>query len=289
MQFRDSFFAMNTEIEAIVEASFPAPGLLVSIKLLFDQQEARFSRFRADSLVSRLNIGQTVDDPWLAQACRMAIEAHEFTGGLFNPMVLPALSDAGYAASFEHVSGGAPREQAVPAPAGCLRFEGDRVELREGQIDLGGIVKGWTADLAVEALEAECGDIFVNAGGDIRCAGNDGEGDGWEIRVEAPVTERTVWEGRVSGAVATSTTMKRRWRTADGQTAHHLIDPRTGLPSVSPFVQVTVYGEVTWRSEVWAKAVLIGGETAAAAASKAGMALLTLAEGGETRMVKAFA
>ena len=42
----------------------------------------------------------------------MALEAFEFTGGLFNPMVLNALSDAGYSSSFETVRGGKPRERA---------------------------------------------------------------------------------------------------------------------------------------------------------------------------------
>ena len=289
MEFRDSFFAMNTEVETIIEADFPAPGLLVSVKLLFDQQEGRFSRFRPDSLVSRLNAGETIENAWLSQVCRMAISAHAFTDGLFNPMVLPALVEAGYSASFEQVSSGAPRAQPIPDPPACLRIDGDLVGLREGQLDLGGIVKGWTADLAVEALEGDCGDIFVNAGGDIRCAGSDGDREGWEVRVEAPVSGRTVWEGRISGAVATSTTMKRRWTTAGGGAAHHLIDPRSGLPSASPFVQVTAYGDAAWRAEVWAKAVLIGGEEAARAARQAGIDLLTLDAGGETQMLKAFA
>jgi thiamine biosynthesis lipoprotein len=39
-----------------------------------------------------------------------------------------------------------------------------------------------------------------------------------------------------SGALATSSTTVRRW----GRTAHHLIDPRTGLPAVSPWRTVSV-------------------------------------------------
>jgi thiamine biosynthesis lipoprotein len=163
------------------------------------------------------------------------------------------------------------------------------VNLTEGQLDLGGIVKGWTADLAVEALEGDYGDIFVNAGGDIRCAGSDRDGEGWEIRVEAPRSGLTVWEGRVSGAVATSTTMKRRWKTDGGEWAHHLINPATGLPSESAFVQVTAFGEAAWRSEVWAKAVLIGGEDAGLRARRAGVDLLTLDAQGKPEMLKAFA
>ena len=85
------------------------------------------------------------------------------------------------------------------------------------------------------------------------------------------------------GAVATSTTLKRRWRTDSGREAHHLIDPRSGLPAESPFAQVTAWGAETWRSEVWAKAVLIGGEAAAEQALLAGHPLVAVEHDGTVR------
>ncbi len=288
MQFIDSFRAMNTDIDTIVVAESPMAWLTISARLLFDQQEERFSRFRPTSLVSRLNAGETISDPWLGTACRMAIEAYEFTGGLFNPMVLQALVDAGYGSTFEEVSGGAPQAQGVPDPREALVMTGDSVRLREGRLDLGGIVKGWTADLAAEVLSEDCPDVLVNAGGDARCFGTDHEGDGWYMIVEAPGTEEAIWEGRLSGAIATSTTRKRRWTTAGGAEAHHLIDPRTGMPAISPFIQVSALAGQAWIAECWAKAVLIGGTPAVAAATAAEIDLVTLSEDGESRFVKGF-
>jgi thiamine biosynthesis lipoprotein len=151
--------------------------------------------------------------------------------------------------------------------------------LLAGQVDLGGLVKGWTADLVAESLAAEAPNVFVNAGGDIRCLGSDGDGTGWAVDLDGP-NGAPVWAGRVRDAIATSTTLKRRWTTADGAAAHHIIDPGTGMPAESPFVQVSVRAEACWLAEIWAKAVVIGGEDAKARAERAGLLVLAISTDG---------
>lgn len=271
---------MNTDVDIVVGAPEAPIAAFVETRLLFEQQEARFSRFREESLLSRLNRGETIDDPWLDTALELAIEAHAQTGGLFNPMVLSALVRAGYDRSFESVGGGTLSGREVPAPENCLERSPGGWRLATGSVDLGGIVKGWTADLAVEHLVSRHADVFLNAGGDIRCAGAEERAPGWKVEVDEPAGG-TAWAGTVQGAIATSSTLKRRWRTDAGGPAHHLIDPRTGLPAETPFVQVTVRaGSCTW-AEVWAKAVLIGGSDGLALAGGYGLAVLALGPGGE--------
>ncbi len=282
MQFNDAFRAMDTDIDVIIEAPLPPSDAFISLRLLFEEQEQRFSRFRPQSTLSRFNRGEPVSDPLFVRACRLAIEAHGFTGGLYNPMVLPALREAGYATTFAEVGGGAPRAQVVPDPGSCLRFSGKNVRLADGALDLGGIVKGWTVDLAFELLGANYPVLFVNAGGDLRCSGSEEGIDGWLVSVGSPGGESICWEGPMHGAVATSTTRKRRWTIPSGGLAHHLIDPRTGLPADSPFEQVSVWARETWVAECWAKAVLIGGPAAAGAASAAGLRVLAVAGDGAT-------
>jgi len=89
------------------------------------------------------------------------------------------------------------------------------------------------------------GDGFVNAGGDV------------QLRQSAPFTVEVERPG--GGAlylnlppgewgVATSSTLRRAW--AGG---HHLIDPATGRPLVSRFVQVTAVAPRVTRAEVLTK------------------------------------
>lgn len=286
MQHNDSFRAMNTGVDLLVEsAGMPPIDLFVSVKMLFEAQEQRFSRFRPSSLLARLNSGEEVADAWFAAGCRLALEAYDFTGGLYNPMVLPALREAGYDRSFESIeAGGAPRPQPVPDPRECLQFDGDSVRLSHGQLDLGGVIKGWTVDLAVELFPGRFEGIFVNAGGDLRGEGAETGYDGWLVTVERPGGGKPCWEGLIRGAMATSTTRKRRWATAAGGEAHHLIDPRSGLPAASPYTQVTAWAPRTWVAECWAKAVLIGGDDALQAARAASLTILTLDTAGEAAM-----
>lgn len=283
MLHQDSFRAMDTEIDVLIESVAPPIDAGISLRLLFEQQEQRFSRFRDTSLLSRLNRGETVSDTLFATACGFALEASEFTAGLFNPMVLPALERAGYSTTFREIAGGDPLPMEIPLAADVLVVEGDRVSLRAGALDLGGIVKGWTVDLGIELLLVRYPNVLINAGGDVRCTGRDDGRDGWEMEIDGPSSSSPAWQGLLRGALATSSTRKRRWRTAAGGEAHHVIDPRTGLPAESPFVQVSVWAPETWRAECWAKAVLIGGERQARMAARAGYAVLAVGTEGGVR------
>ena len=62
----------------------------------------------------------------------------------------------------------------------------------------------------------------------------------------------------VDRGVATSSSLKRRWQ-ANGLVLHHLIDPRTGRPSDSDAVQVTVVAESAVMADFHAKVALLQG------------------------------
>jgi thiamine biosynthesis lipoprotein len=66
--------------------------------------------------------------------------------------------------------------------------------------------------------------------------------------------------------------MKRMW--SQGQKArHHLIDPRTGEPAVTDWLSVTVISPSVIEAEVYAKAILVGGEKGLPHLLKAGQDL----------------
>jgi thiamine biosynthesis lipoprotein len=79
------------------------------------------------------------------------------------------------------------------------------------------------------------------------------------VAVEHPASpEPVALLGVQDGAVATSTTLRRRW-SAGGQPRHHLIDPWTGAPSTSDLTLAAVVAAEGWAAEVLAKAVLLRG------------------------------
>ncbi|GBD22418.1 FAD:protein FMN transferase [bacterium HR29] len=252
---------MGTEVDVVVRAADRPVAAFASVRAWFGTVEARLSRFRAESALERLNRGEVVDDWILAEVVRAAIAAWESTEGLVNPLVRDALEAAGYVDSFERLEGprGSLEPRPVPNPGDAIELSETRVRLRAGRLDLGGLAKGWTVDRAAELLSEDGLAGLVNAGGDLRAIGEEAQGlGGWRAGVEAPGS-MLAWEGIVVGGLATSSLLRRRWRTRDARWAHHIIDPRTGLPAEGPYVQVTVAAASCLWAEVWSKAILIGG------------------------------
>lgn len=245
---RYEFAAMGTTV--VVHTNDPD-----RVRAVFGECESTFSRFLPNSELSRLNaLGATdgVDgvavSPAMAEILDVAVAARERTAGLVDIGVGSAVRAWGYDTTFPDIGPRATSPGAVWS--GDWHFEAGRLWLAPGtRLDLGGIAKGWTVDRVVESDLA----TFASAGGDLRS-----EDPGLIVDVEDPPGS-TVAEVVVGiGALATSSTVRRRWRVADGE-AHHVIDPTTGRPAVSPVRTATVVAESAVDAEIGAKAVLLHG------------------------------
>jgi thiamine biosynthesis lipoprotein len=236
--------------------------------------EQRFTRFTQTSELADLN--RSAGDwfpasPEMFQLLHISRKLALETDGLFNPAVLPALIQAGYDRSIDEVR----RAPAQHIPVQVLELQDFRtielndvtssVRLPEGmQVDLGGIAKGWIAEGAALSLGKYAQACAVSAGGDMFIRNlPQGEPD-WEIGLENPLQpEQDLAVLHVApGAVATSAITKRKWQ-HNGRQQHHLIDPRTGEPAITEWLSVTVWAEQATEAEVYAKALLIGGQQAA--------------------------
>ncbi|HTJ42265.1 MAG TPA: FAD:protein FMN transferase [Kofleriaceae bacterium] len=261
-----TFRAMNTDVTVV------APGrddvvertLAAEVAAIFEASERRFSRFRADSELSRLNRadGPLVVSPELFAVLRRARAYTLATHGLFDPAIGAELGALGYDRSF---APGALDRAAPSSPPRRARFAdvllddatGSVTRPREMQIDLGGLVKGRTADEAAALAEPP---FAIDAGGDAVLRGDGPDGTGWIVDVEDPHdASRVLVSLRLrSRAVATSAANRRRWRVGR-EVAHHLIDPRTGRPATSDLAQVTVVAATAELADVLAKTAFLLG------------------------------
>jgi len=227
--------------------------------------ERRWSRFEGQSEVSALTRhagSPVVVSPETRELVERAITAWKITGGLFDPTVLGALVRAGYDRSFDEL-GPAPRGRTsnLTNNAGEIQIIADAVRLPHGSgFDPGGIGKGLAADIVVDEMRAAGADgVCINLGGDLRVEGTSPSGDGWTVAVDYPDRARAITRvGIARGAVATSTTLRRRWRVS-GELRHHLIDPVTDRPSASEITFATVVAGHAWTAEVLAKALVLHG------------------------------
>jgi thiamine biosynthesis lipoprotein len=193
------------------------------------------------------------------------VAAWRRTGGRFDPTVLDAMEALGYDRDFRSVRTQPRVRRPSGSAPGCAAIRLDpylpAVTLGDGvHLDPGGIGKGLAADLVVEdLLGAGALGAMVNIGGDLAARGRAPTDDGWIVGIENP-SDRSTHVARTtlrSGAVCTSSRVRRAWKTADGEAVHHLVDPSTGTPFAGDVVSVTVVAGSAWWAEALTK-VLFG-------------------------------
>jgi thiamine biosynthesis lipoprotein len=216
--------------------------------------------------------------PLFGAAIEAALRAGRLSDGLVDPTVGRAMRAIGYGEDFSRVVAQTDplvvRLEPIPGWQ-TVRYDPARlvVSLRPGvELDLGSTGKALAADLcAVAALAAMGrGGVLVSLGGDIATAGDPPDG-GWRVLAADDSSTPTDAVGEViairGGALATSGTTSRRW-TRGEVTFHHLIDPRTGLPTDSP-----------WRTASVVAATCVDANTAATAAIVRGASAVPWLEG----------
>jgi thiamine biosynthesis lipoprotein len=245
----ESFRAMGTTVTVTLEDGAPP----AKVRSLFEHVEQVCSRFLDHSELNRVNRSpRTIMDvsPLLADVLAAADTARRLTGGLVDPAVGQLVAAWGYDRTFSEVTD-LDESPVLPPTDSEWNVEGTRLYRPPGvHLDLGGIAKGWTADLAVELGLA----TIVNAGGDLRSSHPD-----TIVDVEDPAGDIAASVRVGDGALATSSVAKRAWMVANRR-AHHIIDPRTGAPGTTPILSASVVADQAALAEAGAKAVLLLGE-----------------------------
>ncbi len=264
--------------------------------------DSLWSRFRPDSALSSLNraaaaaAGELTDwtDDLTAALIAAMSWAFRFSDALVDAAVLDRVIAAGYDRDFAEVTGTSTSSGVgagigpEPATMADVQVAGNFVTRPAGTtLDSGGVGKGFAADLIATSLAAAGAEgVLVDLGGDIRAIGRDLDSGPWRVDVAdergAPspghqaIPTLTQWS-TVDGGIATSSTARRRWRGG-----HHLIDPRTGRPSDSDLLAVTVQAADALTAETCTKTALLLGTSAAKAwlPSRVRQALLTDIHGG---------
>jgi len=218
------------------------------VEELFRERDRMFSRFIPGSELNRVNAASgrpTIVSGLFAATLEIALQAAYETDGLVDPTLGAALAAAGYTRDFAELT-------TDPRPAGpasgprAVHLIGRIVRMPDGAIlDLNGVVKALAVDDGMALLS---GDASVSAGGDLAARGS--------LTVALPGGDAVELR---EGALATSGSTKRRWLRG-GEIQHHLIDPRTGRPSRSPWIEVTACGATCVAADVAAKSAFLLGD-----------------------------
>jgi FAD:protein FMN transferase len=262
-----TYVDLRTTPDAVEAASALAVAVL-------DEVDAACSRFRDDSDLMRANraAGSAVEvSPVLVGALRVALEAAAQTDGLVDPLLGDVLVAAGYDRTFSLVPAQDARPEALPVRGATwqeLVVTDDTVTVpRGGMLDLGATGKAFAADLvALTIADALDVPVLAGVGGDIRVAAPDDSGQDQPVVIGHSLADLEAGGPSVrvrlgSGGLATSSVSARRWRRG-GRQWHHLVDPRTGLPTVGPWRTVTALGRTSAAANAASTASVVLGSAA---------------------------
>ncbi len=230
--------------------------------------ERTFSRFRPDSLVSRVNAlagkdGVELDDE--AESLFSLVDwFHWSTGGVFDPSALPLVALWDYHTPLARVPE-ASAVEAARAKVGWKRVlhKDRRLMLPEAGmgIDLGGIGKEYAVDMVFQmGLAAGFPSVHVNFGHDLRVTGPAPQGGPWLVGLEDPRRPESCWGGLAIAQQAVTTSGDyMRFVEADGRRYGHILDPRTGRPTANRCESATVIATTCTEAGILSTTVCVLG------------------------------
>lgn len=270
------FEAMASPCEVLLDVDSRAEA-----ERLFDiaRDEARriehkFSRYRDDSAVQRINRGTGTPvevDAETAALLDYAAQCHALSEGRFD-ITSGVLRRVWTFDGSDRV----PSEEAVAALLPRIgwhkvRWERPRITLPAGmEIDLGGLGKEYAVDRSARLLaDATEASVLVNYGGDLYVNRVRRNGRGWFVGVEDPASGLAVTDGRYSvhrfelqhGGLATSGDA-RRYLFRHGQRYSHILDPTTGWPVPDAPRSVTVAAATCTEAGLLATFAMLRGRDA---------------------------
>lgn len=206
---------------------------------LCEDLERTLSKNVKDSDVYRLNNteGFVSVSPDTLKTVERALYYSELSGGKFDITIAPvsALWDF--------------KNQVVPdrneIAEALKNVDYHSVEIKDGgisldgkQIDLGGIAKGYIADKATEYLkENGVKKALINFGGNICMIGQ------YNIGIKKPFDDSVMASIEIKDKCAVTSGIYERYIEKDGNTYHHILDPKTGYGVENELAAVTVIGE----------------------------------------------
>jgi thiamine biosynthesis lipoprotein len=211
--------------------------------------EAKYSRFRADSLLSRINAAAGRD--WVAVDAetealfKLCDTLHFMTQGVLDPTALPLIRLWNYRAEQPRL----PSDDEVEAARRLVGWR--KVQRAPGKVflpepgmalDFGGFGKEYAVDLAAQiAGEHGIASALVDFGHDLRAVGRPPDRPAWHIGLEDPRRPgATAGSIAVIGKGVASSGDYIRRVVIEGRRYGHIVDPRNGRPVANGCLQATV-------------------------------------------------
>ncbi len=261
--YSTDFFAMDTFMSVKVLGS-DGESLAQQCESEINSLEGVLSRTREDTDIAKLNAADgapvTLSDEG-AKLLGTALDLSAATDGAYDPTVAPLTDLWGIGTEHQQVPSQSDIDAALAAVGTQhVHVSGDSVQLDRGsKIDLGGIAKGYAADLCADILKGADADGLLVLGGNIYAVGTN-EGKDWNIGIADPdESTDTVAAVAVHDLSVVTSGDYERYFEQDGVRYHHIFDPATGYPAASGLRSVTVIDGNSTRADALTTALFVMG------------------------------
>lgn len=239
-------FYLDTVVSVTVYSEADAAYLDECLSLC-GEYEKIFSRTDPESELFRLNSeGSAELSPALSELINTALDYCEISGGRFD-ISMGAVSDM-YA--FSSDSPYLPSDVEISDKLKHTGYEkiaveGNRVTLGDAEavIDLGAIAKGYIADALAEHLRSKgVESAIIDLGGNILCLGSKPDGSDFKVGIQYPYRDsnQVIATLSLSDMSVVTSGIYQRWFEQDGETYHHILDPKTGRSLDNGLISVSI-------------------------------------------------
>ena len=241
------------------------------IDSIFKAVDLSLSTYINESIISKINRNENVIiDSIFTRVFEMALKIAHETNGSFDPTIAPLVNFWGF--GFEEISN--KNENILVNLMQSVGYK--KISIKDGhiikensntQIDFNAIAQGFTVDLIGEHLQKiGLTNYMIEIGGELKCSGLNADEKPWRIGIDKPSEEiqkeRHLAIIEVSNKSVASSGNYRKLK-IDQETGikyAHTINPKTGMPTITDLLSVTIVSESCMQADAIATACMVMGK-----------------------------
>jgi len=225
-----------------------------SIDSIFAAINQSMSNYQSDSDISKVNKHELdIVDAYFVEVFRASKKIYNETNGVFDPTIGKLVNAWNFGSELNKSKLDSLKIDSL------MQFVGfEKITLRNNTltktdpkpyIDFNAIAKGYAVDLVADFLESKnTTDYLVNIGGELRAKGiNIEKQSGWTVGIENPNFDGSQSYDKVfvlkDKAMATTGTYRKYKLDANGNRYAHIINTKTGYPTKTNILSVSVIAE----------------------------------------------
>jgi len=225
-----------------------------SLDSIFAAVNQSMSNYQADSDISKVNKHELeVVDAYFVEVFKASKQIYTETNGVFDPTIGTLVNAWNFGSEQSKTKLDSLKIDSL------MQFVGfENIQLKnktliktdpKPYLDFNAIAKGYAVDLVAEFLESKyVANYLVNIGGELRTKGiNIEKQSGWTVAIENPNFDGSQSYDKVfvlkDKAMATTGTYRKFKLDANGKRYAHIIDTKTGYPTKTNILSVSVIAE----------------------------------------------